>query len=91
MQVTVAIVGSRHEADMIVGLLQSHDIPARVSGDDAGGLDLALQAQGVRVLVDSADEEAARTALGESTDPRQSSRSLNAFQRWMVRILGGDQ
>jgi hypothetical protein len=94
MEVTIAIVGSRHEAGMIVGMLAAEDVPARISGDDAGGVDLALQAQGVRVLVDAADEAAARRILEESPDGRSerstaAERTPNAFQQWVIRLLGG--
>jgi hypothetical protein len=49
--VSVAVVASRTEAELIVGLLRSHGVSAAVSADDAGGQYPQLQAEGVRVLV----------------------------------------
>jgi hypothetical protein len=64
--VPVAVVPSRAEADLIVGLLLSNGLRAVVSADDAGGQDPQLQMQGVRVLVASADEASARQVLAEA-------------------------
>jgi hypothetical protein len=61
--VPVAVVTSRAEADLIVGLLRSHGLTAAVAADDAGGQEPQLQLQGVRVLVAAADEAAARDLL----------------------------
>ena len=72
---TVAVVTSRTEADLIAGLLRSNGLRAVVSADDAAGLDPQLQMQGVRVLVAPADEVAARRLLAAAqaeaprTDP----------------------
>lgn len=63
--VTVAVVASRAEADLIVGLLLSNGVRAAVSADDAGGLDPQLQVDGVRVRVAPADEAVARQILAE--------------------------
>ena len=49
--VPVALVTSRTEAELIVGLLRSHGLRAAVAADDAGGQYPQLQAEGVRVLV----------------------------------------
>ena len=70
--VPVAVVASRAEADLIVGLLRSNGLRAVVSADDAGGQDPQLQLQGVRVLVAPADETAARRLLAdaETADPQ---------------------
>ena len=70
--VPVAVVASRAEADLIVGLLRSNGLRAVVSADDAGGQDPQLQLQGVRVLVAPGDETAARQLLAdaESADPQ---------------------
>ena len=54
--VTVAVVTTRTEAELIVGMLRNNDLRAVVSADDAGGQEPQLQAQGVRVLVAPADE-----------------------------------
>ena len=69
--VSVAIVTSRIEAELIVGMLRSNGLSAAVSADDAGGLDPQLQAQGVRVLVAPSDEASARRLIAEANDPPQ--------------------
>ena len=66
--VPVAVVASRAEADLIVGLLRSNGLRAVVSADDAGGQDPQLQLQGVRVLVAASDEAAARQLLAEADE-----------------------
>ena len=58
--VPVAVVASRTEAELIVGLLRSNGLSAAVSADDAGGQEPQLQLEGVRVLVAPADETSAR-------------------------------
>ena len=64
--VPVAVVSSRTEAELIVGMLRNNDLIAVVSADDAGGTDPALQVQGVRVLVAPADEAEARRLLANA-------------------------
>jgi len=64
--VSVAVVGSRTEAELIVGLLSSHGVNAAVATDDAGGQEPQLQLQGVRVLVPSADEAVARRLIADA-------------------------
>jgi hypothetical protein len=66
--VQVAVVASRTEADLIVGLLRSHGLRAAVSADDAGGQDPQLQISGVRVLVPRSDEALARQVLAAPAD-----------------------
>jgi hypothetical protein len=66
--VPVAIVTSRTEAELIVGMLRNYGLRAVVSADDAGGQDPALQNQGVRVLVAPSDEAAARQLLAAAWD-----------------------
>src|SRR3984957_141075 len=66
--VPVAIVPSRTEAELIVGMLRNYDLRAVVSADDVGGQDPALQNQGVRVLVAPSDEAAARQLLAAAED-----------------------
>ena len=61
--VTVAVVTTRTEAELIVGMLRNNDLRAVVSADDAGGQEPQLQAQGVRVLVAPADEAPARRLI----------------------------
>jgi hypothetical protein len=58
--VPVAVVASRTEAELIVGMLRNNGLRAAASADDAGGQYPALQAEGVRVLVAPSDEAAAR-------------------------------
>ena len=66
--VPVTVVGSRIEAELIVGLLRSNGLRAAVSADDAGGQEPQLQLQGVRVLVAPSDEASARRLLAEIDD-----------------------
>jgi hypothetical protein len=88
MAVTVAVTGTRAEAELIVGMLRGHGVRAAVSADDAGGVDLALQAQGVRVLVPEAQATKARALL---QDEPASAQRMNRLQRWVVRLLGGSR
>jgi len=73
--VSVALVYSRIEAELIAGLLRSNGVRAVVSADDAGGQEPQLQLDGVRVLVARSDEVVARELLssvdttGEDCDP----------------------
>ncbi len=62
---TVAVVSSRTEAELVAGLLRSNGLRAAVLADDAGGQDPQLQLSGVRVLVDANDEAAARQVLAD--------------------------
>ncbi|MGH3405557.1 MAG: putative signal transducing protein [Streptosporangiaceae bacterium] len=66
--VTVAVVASRTEADLIAGLLASNGVRSAISADDAGGQEPQLQLDGVRVLVAPADEDLARRLLAEAED-----------------------
>jgi len=66
--VPVAIVGSRTEAELIVGMLRSNGLRAAISADDAGGQEPQLQVQGVRVLVAPDDEALARRLLAEANE-----------------------
>lgn len=66
--VPVAVVASRTEADLIVGMLRSNGLTAAVSADDAGGQEPQLQIQGVRVLVAPPDEAAARQLIAEAEE-----------------------
>lgn len=60
--VAVAVVTSRAEAELIVGLLRSGGMRAAMSGQ-GGGRQPELQLQGVRVFVARSDEAAARQLL----------------------------
>ncbi len=71
--VAVAVVASRTEADLIVGLLASNGVRAAVSADDAGGQEPQLQLDGVRVLVAPADEALARRLVAEAQAEAEDS------------------
>ncbi len=86
--VTGAVVSSRAEADLIVGLLASNDVPAAVSADDAGAQEPELQVQGVRVLVAPADEARARRLLAAVDETPSATGHPSAFQRWKSAHLG---
>jgi hypothetical protein len=66
--VSVAVVASRTEAELIVGLLRSHGVSAAVSADDAGGQYPQMQLEGVQVLVSPSDEASARRLLAAADD-----------------------
>jgi hypothetical protein len=66
--VSVAVVASRTEAELIVGLLRSHGVSAAVSADDAGGQYPQMQLEGVQVLVAPGDEASARRVLAAADD-----------------------
>jgi hypothetical protein len=63
LTVTLTVVPSRTEAELIIGLLRSNGLRAAVAADDAGGQNPQLQLEGVRVLVAPSDEAAARRIL----------------------------
>ena len=67
--VSVAVVGSRTEAELIVGMLRSYGVSAVVAADDAGGQYPQMQIDGVRVLVTPADEASARRLLAADDTP----------------------
>ena len=73
--VTVAVVTTRTEAELIVGMLLNNDLRAVVSADDAGGQEPQLQTQGVRVLVAPADEAPARRLIDAANRQDPSERS----------------
>ena len=66
--VSVAVVATRTEADLIVGMLRSYGLRAAVSADDAGGQEPQLQLQGVRVLVAPDDEATARQLIADAQE-----------------------
>ena len=66
--VSVAVVASRTEAELTVGMLRSHGVSATVSADDAGGQYPQMQIEGVRVLVAPSDEASARRLLTAADD-----------------------
>ena len=66
--VTVAIVRSRIEAELAVGLLRSHGLRAAFIADDVGGQEPQLQQGGVRIIVAPADEATARRILADIGD-----------------------
>jgi len=67
-KVSVAVVASRTEAELIAGMLRSHGVSAAVSADDAGGQYPQMQVEGVRVLVAPSDEASARRLLAVAGD-----------------------
>jgi hypothetical protein len=77
--VPVAVVSSRTEAALIVGLLNSHGVDAAVVADDVGGQEPQLQLEGVHVLVAAGDADVARRLLDEqgaddASDPGPGTR-----------------
>ena len=78
--VSVALVGSRIEAELIVGLLRSHGVNAAFAADDVGGQEPQLNiSQGVRVLVPPADEDLARRLIaGQHSDAETDPDSHDA-------------
>ena len=68
----LTVVGSRTEAELIVGMLRSHGLRAALLADDAGGQYPQLQAEGVRVLIDPSDEASARRLLAAADHARDS-------------------
>jgi hypothetical protein len=66
--VSVAVVTSRIEAELIVGMLRSNGVQAAVVTDDAGGQEPQWQMEGVRVLVARSDEDLARRLLASTDD-----------------------
>ena len=63
----VARPPSTIEAQLIVGMLESHGILATASPDDAGGLEPQWQlTEGVRVLVAAEDADAARRLVADA-------------------------
>ncbi len=83
--VTVAVVSSRAEADLIVGLLGSNGVAAVVSADDAGAQEPELQVQGVRVLVAPADEAQAISSWPRWTSPGQRAGTPAPFSDGKAR------
>jgi Putative prokaryotic signal transducing protein len=71
--VSVAVVDSRIEAELIAGLLRSHGVRAAVLADDAGGQEPQLQQDGVRVLVARSDEAVARELLATTDGSGEGS------------------
>jgi hypothetical protein len=69
--VSVAVVASRIEAELIVGMLRTHGLRAAVSADDAGGQYPQMQLEGVDVLVAPSDEASARRLLDTADDTRE--------------------
>jgi hypothetical protein len=85
--VTVAVVGSRVEAELMVGMLRNHGIKAALAADDASGWEPQLQiGSGVQVLVPADEAAHARKLIGEEP---QATKPLNGIQRLLVRLLGG--
>jgi hypothetical protein len=86
--VPVAVVTSRTEAELIVGMLRNNDLRAAVFADDAGGTQPELQVQGVRVLVAPADEAQARRLLAAANETPPQTPQGGAFRRWISAHFG---
>ena len=69
----VAVVTSRTEAALVVGLLESHGVRAFAATDDAGGQEPQWQLQGVTVRVAPSDVDLARRLLDETGAPGPDS------------------
>lgn len=68
--VVVETFTSRPEADVAKSALDAAHIEAMVLGDDAGGVQPGLwEGRGVAVVVNRADELAAREILGNTPSP----------------------
>lgn len=67
----LAVVPSRMEAELIVGMLRSHGVSAGYQADDAGGQEPQLQMLGVRVFVAAADEAVAREIMAAVVDNQE--------------------
>jgi hypothetical protein len=63
--VCLAVVTSRAEAELIVGMLRSGGLRAATSAPGAGGWQPELQLQGIKVLVAPADVAEARECLAD--------------------------
>jgi hypothetical protein len=66
--VSVAVVSSRTEAELIVAKLRGHGLSAAVSADDAEGQYPQMQIEGVHVLVAPSGEASARRLLDAADD-----------------------
>ena len=69
--VSVAVVASRTEAELIVGMLRSYGLRSS-GGRRCRGQEPQLQLQGVRVLVAADDEASARRLLAAAEDTPSS-------------------
>lgn len=81
------IVSSRIEGELILGRLRSGGVRAHISADDEGGMNLALQPGGVRILVMREDEAAAQKILDHTKVEELAI--PNRFQKWLWKLLGG--
>jgi predicted Fe-Mo cluster-binding NifX family protein len=91
VKAVVTIVSSRTEAELIVGMLRNHGVNAVLSADDLGGVDMALQMQGVRVLVSEQDEMTARQLLNQREPIVSKVHPPNAAQKLLIKLLGGNK
>ncbi len=67
--VVLATFSYRHEAEVVRGLLESHELEARIHSDDLGGLRPALSlTQGVQLLVRVRDLYSARQLLASADE-----------------------
>jgi hypothetical protein len=64
-EIAIATFRTREDAEVVLGLLASAGIAARVAADDAGGAYPFALAGGVDVVIDESDREAAATILAD--------------------------
>lgn len=83
------VVGSRIEAELIVGRLKSSGVSAFISADDEGGMNLALQPGRVRILVLQEHADKARRTISEFNSENKPTNEPTRFHKWLWKMLGG--
>ena len=86
----LVVVGSRIEAGLIVGKLESSGVNALISADDEGGMNLALQPGRVRILVSQKDADRARRTISEFNSENKPTNEPTRFHKWLWKMLGGE-
>ena len=84
------VVGSRIEAELIVGRLKSSGVSAFISADDEGGMNLALQPGRVRILVLQEHADKARRTMRDLKPEKKPLKAASRFQKWLWKMLGGE-
>jgi hypothetical protein len=64
-EISIATVRTRDDAEVVRGLLESAGIRGRIIADDAGGVYPFSLSDGVHVVVDEEDGDAAAAVLAE--------------------------
>jgi hypothetical protein len=67
-ETSVGTFRTRDDAEIVRGLLESQGIPAWISADDAGGAYPFSLSDGVHVVVDVKDRDAAAAILSEGSE-----------------------